>query len=310
MVNGSRVCFLWSLVALLFLTLSLSCSRGEVARKVSLTRTGEEPRQVASLEGEPLRVVVSAMVSPRETLDVYGEIIEYVGRKLNRPTELVLRKTYAEANELVRTGEVDMAFVCSQAYVEGNRDFGMELLVAPRVRGGIVYYAYLIVPVDSPVASLEQLRGKSFAFVDPMSNTGKLVVTYLLARRGEMPDSFFSRYFYTSGHSNSIKWVARKLADGASVDSLVWDYASQTDPVYTSQTRVIYRSPPYGIPPVIVSPRVSSQLKSQLRGVLLGMDEEAGGRQILRKVMIDEFTVVEDSAYESIREMLRYLGAW
>jgi len=242
MVNGTTCRLLVLLTTLASITLLLSCGRGETLRKVSLTKTGE----VAVLglsQREPLRVAVAAMISPRETLDVYGEIINYMGKKLNRPTQLVLRKTYAEANQLVQTGEVDLAFVCTQAYVEGKRDFGMELLVAPEVRGAPVYYSYIIVPADSLITNLEQLRGKSFAFVDPMSNTGKLVVTYMLAQRGETPDSYFSRYVYTYGHSNSIKWVARRLADGASVDSLVWDYASQTDPIYTEQTRIVPLAP-------------------------------------------------------------------
>lgn len=292
------------------LALLLACAQGQPARKVSLTSTGSGAPQAASAHGEPLRATVAAMISPRETLDVYGEIIEYVGRKLNRPTKLLLRKTYAEANELVRTAAVDLAFVCTQAYVEGRRDFDMELLVAPRVRGETVYYSYIIVPADSPLKALEELRGKSFAFVDPMSNTGKLVVTYMLAQRGETPDSFFANYVYTYGHSNSIKWVARRLADGASVDSLVWDYANATDPVYTRQTRIIYRSLPYGIPPLVVGPQTSPKLKGSLRDALLGMDEDPEGRRILQKVMIDEFTLIDDGAYDSVRHMLRYLGTW
>lgn len=297
-------------LAMVSLALLFSCRQGQPVRKISLAGTGSEAPQVASTQAAPLRVTVASMVSPRETLDAYAEIIDYVGRRLNRPTELVLRKTYAEANELVRTGAVDLAFVCTQAYVEGKRDFGMELLAAPRVGGEAVYYSYIIVPVDSPASNLEELRGKSFAFVDPLSNTGKLVVTHMLAQRGETPDSFFSRYVYTYSHSNSIKWVARRLAHGAAVDNLVWNYADQTDPVYTRQTRIIYRSPPYGIPPVVVNPRLDPQLKGQLREALLSMGKEAEGRRILGKVMIDEFTSIEDSAYNSVREMLRHLGVW
>jgi phosphonate transport system substrate-binding protein len=247
------------------------------------------------------------MISPRETLEVYGEIVDYIGQKLGRPTQLIQRRTYAEVNHLLETGEVDLAFVCTRPYVEGQRDFGMELLVAPKVQGDTVYYSYIIVPLDSPVGSLAQLRGKSFAFVDPMSNTGKLVPTYMLAKMGETPESFFSNYVFTYSHSNSIKWVARHLVDGAAVDSLVWDYAAATDPTFTSKTKIIDKSPPYGIPPVVVSPRIDPELKERLREIFLSMDEDERGREIIHKIMIEEFVIIDDKAYESVREMLQFV---
>ncbi len=60
--------------------------------------------------------------------------------------ELVLRRTYAEINDLVESGYVDVAFVCTSAYVAGHDKFGMELLVAPQVNGETTYYSLLIVP--------------------------------------------------------------------------------------------------------------------------------------------------------------------
>ena len=300
-----------SVAVLLLLTGVMASSCGEErGRPVSLYPM-EKASLVATAERnvEPLRIAVAGMISPRETLDVYGDIITYLGQKLSRPTQLVQRTTYADVNRLVQNGEVDLAFVCSQAYVEGHRDFGMELLVAPQVEGETIYYSYIIVPRDSPVFTFDQLRGGSFAFVDPLSNTGRLVPVYLMAQMDETPDSFFGSYVYTRSHSNSIKWVALKMVDGAAVDSLVWDYAAATDPTFTSKTRIVYTSPPYGIPPVVVGPELNPALKRRLRDILLTMHKDPEGQEIIHMLRIDRFVPLDDAAYDSIQEMLRFLQA-
>ena len=251
----------------------------------------------------PLRVAVAAIISPQGTVQSYASLLNYVGRKLNRTVELVQRQTYAEVNELVKSGEVDVAFVCTSAYVVGQRDFGMELLVAPQVNGETVYYSLLIVPAASPATSMADLRGKVFAFTDPLSLTGRVYPTSLVRSLDGAPETFFSRIFFTYSHDNAIKAVADKVADGANVDSLVYDSLVARDPTIGARTRVIDRSPAFGIPPVVVNPKLSPQLKESLRELFLQMDGDPDGQTILRSLSIDRFVEVSDRIYDSARAM-------
>lgn len=298
------------LVALVYLTVVLvGCSAEEPGVRVSLANVAKGEKHIPDRpEKGALKIAVAAMVTPRETLDIYRQILDYIGVRLGQPVELVQRKTYAEVNDLLRRRLIDAAFVCTQAYVEGNRDFGMDLVAAPVVRGRDTYHSYIIVQRESEIRELEDLRGKTFAFSDPMSNSGKLVPTYLLARMGETPDTFFSRYVFTYAHSNSIRSVAMGLVDGAAVDSLVWDYANEANPAQSSRTRVIYRSPPFGNPPVVVHPDLDPELKTRLMESILRMHQDDGGRAIMSRAMIDRFALVPDSAYDPIREMLAFVG--
>jgi phosphonate transport system substrate-binding protein len=122
-----------------------------------------------------LKIGVSAMISPKETLAVYHEIVDYVGEKLGKKTKLVQRATYAEMNDLVKNKGVVAAFVCSGPYVEGYEEFGMEIVVVPQMYNDTVYYSYIIVNKNSTIKRFKELRGKTFAFTDPKSNTGKVV---------------------------------------------------------------------------------------------------------------------------------------
>jgi phosphonate transport system substrate-binding protein len=282
------------------------CAKKEESKRIDLTKKEEIK---ITTEEKPLRIAVSAMISPKETLAYYKEILDYLGKKLKMPVELVQRETYAEVNDLMERREIEVGFVCAGPYLDGKRKFGMELLVAPVVHGETVYYSYLIVHKDSPLRNFEELRAKSFAFTDPNSNTGCLVPRYELAKIKETPDSFFGKYIFTKSHDNSIKAIAEEVVDAAAVDSLIWEYANAINPEFTSQTKIIKKLGPFGIPPVAVHPNCDPEMKEEIKQILLDMDKDEDGRRILGKIFIDKFIIIDDSQYDSVRQMQEWLEA-
>ncbi|MHC4696193.1 MAG: substrate-binding domain-containing protein [Planctomycetota bacterium] len=255
-----------------------------------------------------LRCAAGAMASPQTTRQQYGELLRVIADRVHRRALLAQRKTYAEINEMVERREVDVAFVCSSPYVAGKARFGMEILVVPVTYGRKVYYSYILAHRDDPLNSFDDLRGKVFAFTDPLSNTGCLVPKYMLAQRGETPQSFFAEFYYAYSHDNAIRAVAEGIADGAAVDSLIWDYLQETDSTYTARTKIVHKSPPYGIPPVVVHPDLDPDLKRELKQVFLTLHEDQEAQIILRTLRIDRFEESDDAAYDSIRKMRRMLG--
>jgi phosphonate transport system substrate-binding protein len=252
----------------------------------------------------PLRVAVAAVISPQGTVESYAALLNYLGEQLGRPVELIQRRTYLEINDLVQNGKVDMAFVCTSAYVDGHDQFGMELLAAPQVAGETVYYSLLIVPANSPAQSMADLQGKVFAFTDPISLSGRMYPTYVVQQLGHTPEDFFARTFFTYSHDEAIQSVANQLADGAAVDSLVYQFALARDPSLAEKTRVIHQSPAFGIPPVVVSPLTRPQFKADLQAILLQMDQDPAGKTALQAVGVEKFVLIEDSAYADVRNLL------
>lgn len=280
----------------------------------------QDPHQKISLEKrdavvakkkdeKAIRIAVGGMITPREGFAYYRQFLDYIGEKMDQPVEFVDREDYAEINKLVATGQVDVAFVCGGPYVDGKKEFDMELLAAPVAYGETVYYSYIIVNKKSPFQQLSDLRGKRFVFTDPLSNTGKLVPTYMLAKIKETPDSFFGKYSHIGSHDKAIQAVAEGVVDGAAVDSLIWEYADKTSPKFTSKTRIILKSPPYGIPPVVVPKGLDPGLKVRLRKIFLEAHTDPKGSVILKKMHIDRFVMIDDKAYDSIREMKTWLDS-
>jgi len=289
-----------SVCCILVLMVLMACAPSENRLTIHLSALKPLPAQAAS-EIMPLRVSVAAVISPRGTAESYRPLLEYLSAKLDRPVELVQRRTYGETNELVRTGAVDVAFVCTSAYITGHEDFGMTLLAAPEVNGLATYQSLLLVPAASTARTMADLRDKVFAFTDPISHTGRVYPTYLVERMGTTPDAFFSRTFFTYSHDDAIRAVASGLADGAAVDSLVYQFALERDPSLAVQVKVIHESPPFGIPPVVLSPDVRPQQRVVLSEILLGMRDDPAAKPALEALGIDGFVSIDDSAYDTAR---------
>lgn len=93
------------------------------------------------------------------------------------------------------------------------------------------------------------------------------------------------------------------MVDGAAVDSLVYEALARTNPALVARTRVIERLGPYGIPPVVVRPGIDPRLEAEVREALLGMADDPRGQDALAALEIDRFVIIEDTAYNPVRQM-------
>lgn len=259
-----------------------------------------------NIRAETINLGIGSMITPREGYTYYRRLADYLEKKLGQPVKIVDRGTYQEFNDLLASGGLDLAFVCGGPYVLGHEKFNLQLLVVPETPGGeTVYSSYLIVPQGSSATSLHDLRGRKFAFTDPQSHTGSMVPTYMLAERGETPEKFFSAVVYTYAHDKSIQAVASGVVDGAAVDSLIYDYLAVVNPELVDKVKIVSRSEPYGIPPVVVRPDLAETVQTRLRNVLLAMHHDPEGQNILAGMMIKRFVLSNDAAYDGIRRIER-----
>lgn len=262
--------------------------------------SAREPRAGA------LRFSVAAMQSPQDTFAAYSRLFERLEPKLDTRIDLVQRRTYQEVNELLATGQLDAAILCTGGYVElARRSPGaVEVVAVPVVHGETTYRSYLIVPTASPAHELADLSGKRFAFTDDLSLSGFGYPSHLLRKLGVDAGTFFGSVAFTHSHDRSIDAVANGVIDGAAVDSLIYDDIVRSSPEVRDATRVIHRSPPYGIAPVVVSTRLGPQRRAAIRDTLLHLHEDPEARAALRLVGFDRFAAPEPELYAGAAAML------
>ncbi|CAB3696548.1 ABC transporter substrate-binding protein [Achromobacter marplatensis] len=259
------------------------------------------PRNAAA--SAPLRLGTTAVFldDQLQLLDIWRADLQAA---LKQDIQFVQRRSYGEIVDLLLRGQIDAAWICGYPYVL-NAD-KLKLLVVPQYQGKPQYRSYLIVPKeDRSTAGIADLRERVFAYSDPLSNSGFLVPRTELLAEHQDPLRFFSKAFFTFAHSKVVEAVAAGLASGGAVDGYVWDSIASQHGARAAGTRVAWRSPEYGFPPVVVGEHVADDTALALRDALLQMHARSDGRLILKRLFLDRFVEGPDSLYDGIRGLVR-----
>ena len=232
---------------------------------------------------------------------------DYLQQNMKRPVEFVQRDSYRETMDLLQQRKLDFAWVCDYPYVLMGAQ--VKLLAVPVNQGKPIYRSYLIVPAkDTRTHSIEDLKGAVFAYADPLSNTGYLAPRFDIKQAGFDPATFFRRTFFTWSHRKAINAVASGLAQGAAVDSYVWESLAKVSPALTAKTRVVKQSEAFGFPPFVANRSVSQADFDLMRAALLDMSKNPAGKALLAKLNLDGFVVGSPDLYKSVANMAVTVG--
>ena len=229
----------------------------------------------------------------------------YLIKRLGKEVEFVRRDSYRETMDLIRLNQLDFAWICDYPYLELKDS--VRLLVVPLYKGRPAYRSYLIVNAgDREILGYSDLRGKIFAYADPYSNTGYLAPRYEIRMLGGDPSHFFRKTFFTWSHRKVIEAVAVGLADAGAVDSYVWDSLQRVEPALTGKTRIVWRSPEHGFPPLVAQAAiVGDDDFKNLQDILLAMSSDPEGKEILATLGLDGFSIQKPELYDSVAKMIR-----
>lgn len=253
--------------------------------------------------GAPLRFALTPVLLTSDLL-MLEELKRYLSRAIDRPVNLVTRRTYQEITALLVTRQVDAAWICGYPFV-AFRD-QLALVAVPIWKGRPLYQSYLIVGSDLKAETLADLAGTVHAFSDPDSNSGFLVTCAALAEMGTSPAKFFRQFFYTYGHRNVVRAVSSGLASCGSVDGYVYDVLAETEPDLVARTRVIRRSEPLGFPPIAcASSDAGSADIARLREALVNMAADPDGRRVLGMLRLDGFSVEKPELFDGIAAKMK-----
>src|SRR3989338_7218215 len=143
-----------------------------------------------------------------EMLRSYEPVKEYLSEKLGIPVEIQVTSDYTAAIEAMRGKHIDMAWFGPFSYIIAANVAGAEAIVVGvrRADNRSDYRSIIVAREGSGITSLKDLKGKSFAFVDPASTSGNLIPRKMLLENNIDPDKDFSRTFFAGTH-NSVEYA-------------------------------------------------------------------------------------------------------
>lgn len=244
------------------------------------------------------KLAVASMMSPVANINAYKPFAKYLRTVLHMKVDIVQKRTYLAVNNLLINNKIDLAFICTGAYVYGGLKNKVKIIAVPVIDGKKTYRAYIIAHEPSKIKSIKDLKGKVFAFTEPLSNTGYEYPMRFFKNNGINPKTYFKRVMFTYNHTDSIKAVAAGIAAGASVDSIVYSYTYNELEDVRLHTKIILKSPRFPIPPIVMPDGVNKKLRDKVKKILLNMSKNPKGKLILKKLNIDGFARPDMSRYK------------
>src|SRR3989338_7022496 len=271
--------------------------------------TSKTTKETKTEEIKILRMGLIPADDAEEMLRDYEPVRSYLSKSLGIPVEIKVTSDYTAAIEAMRGKHIDMAWFGPFSYIIAANVAGAEAIVVGvrRADNRSDYRSIIVAREGSGITSLKDLKGKSFAFVDPASTSGNLIPRKMLLENNIDPDKDFSRTFFAGTH-NSVEYaIANKKVDAGADSDNSFERMVAAGEIDPKVNIVIFKSDPIPGSPIAVRKDLPAAFRKKIQDALANMDE-----QTILKVdgwgNIARYDKVTDSKYDIIRETAKALG--
>lgn len=258
----------------------------------------------ASATDKPLvRFGVIPRYNPVVMYKRYQPIMDYLTQNTPYHFELKISRDYPEAVRYLRDGVTQISSLGDVTFIEASTLYGAIPILKPLNQEGIPYYrSAIIVPYNSPLTSLHDLKGKTVVFGSPHSTSGNLVPRYLLWDNGVRLQELAS--FSNLKHHDAVaKAILKGQYDaGAVKDIIAKKYMSYG-------LRVLAYSDPLPSVPFVVRKEAPPDFIKSVKQALLKLDRNNPEHKKIMSTWDDEFKYgfaeANSNDYRKIFRMMR-----
>jgi len=265
----------------------------------------------AALAADGLHLVLTPSQKPTDLLATGEEFGKVLARLTGMPVRVTVASDYAAVIEALRNRTADLAFVHPGGYVLASRE-AKAVIVAKNVwHGKSSFTSRIYVRKESGLKALEDLRGKTMAFIDPASSSGYIYPMVLLIQRGFVkdrdPKTFFREVVFAGAHDAGMRALLNGHVDAlASFDLAREQYIA--DPAERERITFVAETPE--IPEAGIAARggLDPATFAKVREALLQIRAPAYAALLKRLYEIDGFAPADDREYDPVRAAIELLG--
>lgn len=165
----------------------------------------------------PLKFGVGLFQPDREKNDAtYRPLADYLAKRLGREVRLYTVDTWEGLAKSLASGETDLSLMGPWGYVLANHEAGAQVVSTILYEGKPEYFAIMVTHPKSGIRSVDDLKGRSFAFGDKGSTSGYLIPLHFLMTRGiPDPEKYFSKVLHTKHQAIELQVTRGELDAGA-----------------------------------------------------------------------------------------------
>jgi phosphonate transport system substrate-binding protein len=266
------------------------------------------------LDGPPIRIGYMNCNSETETMQRFRPLTAYLEQQLGRRFEAVPVDTQ-DFESRFAAGDFSFTHGNSLLYVIMRENHDLQL-IATEKRGqfGSRTAGSIIVRRDSPIQSLEDLKGKRMLFGPQLAPTGFMAQYDLMLSAGFDPDLELDYYAIPGGaykHEKVIYGVYFGDYDAATAPVLDLEVMTRMGKITADDFRVLAQSETIPYCTFGAAKNVDSELVRKFRKALLDLTPESTVKidgqnlKVLDAAWIDGFEQLLDKDYDPIRGMAK-----
>ena len=254
--------------------------------------------------GRTLLLGVHPYLSYGELQNRFLPLAHYLSKSLGMTVRVRVGRNYAEHVDEIGNDRIDIAYFGPISYVHMVEKYGSKPLLARLERNGkAALVGHIVVPDNSPLRHVTELRGKAFAFGDPESTMSTVVPQAVLAAAG-ITLGDLSHYANYRGHSNVALAVLSGQMDAGAIKSEVYEDFSELG------LRSLARMPEVSKHLFVARGDMPPLLVEKIRMLLLGIADDPEGMLALKALHRDAtgLVPVSDRDYDPLRKLLTMTG--
>ncbi|EKM96577.1 phosphonate ABC transporter periplasmic phosphonate-binding protein [Stutzerimonas degradans] len=256
---------------------------------------------------ETLRVSAIPDEAPTELIRKFKPLGEYLEKELGMPVKFTPVSDYAAVVEALASDRLDMAWLGGFTFVQTRLKTGNAIPLVQREQDE--QFTSKFITADPAIKSLQDLKGKTFAFGSVSSTSGSLMPRYFMLKDGIEPEQFFSRIAYSGAHDATAAWVEAGKADAGVLNASVWDKLVAAGKVNTDKVRVFATTPTYYDYNWTVRGTLDPALAEKIKAAFLALDPaNPEHKAILDLQAASRFIATKPENYEGIEQAARAAG--
>lgn len=233
------------------------------------------------------------------------QVLDDLQAKIGMPVVPFVATDYNGIIEALRSGKLDVAYLGPFSYVLATSVADVEAfsVAVTKKTGQSAYKSVILARKDSGIHSLADLKGHTFAFVDPSSASGHLFPKAGLEQAGFAPDTLFKRVIFSGSHDASILAVENKKVDAAAVADRIFASAVAKGVVKQDDFEIVWSSKPIPESPMVWRKALDPELKKKVADALASIKDVPWGDQ----GVLNGFQPTTDASYDVVRETAKVL---
>ncbi|MGP4040099.1 phosphate/phosphite/phosphonate ABC transporter substrate-binding protein [Gracilibacillus sp. D59] len=236
---------------------------------------------------------------------------EDLSAELGIEIEFFESQDYTMMIEAMRAEKVDLTNFGPFGYIiAAERSGAVPIAIMGQSEESAFYTSAIVVPADSDIESLEELKGTSFLFVDPASTSGNLFPRALLldelGLENEDLEGFFGSVAYSGGHDKSLLALANGDADAAAVAPMTIDMFAKSGMINKDDYKVIATTDPIPSAPLTYREGLPEDLVEKIKEFALHYHEQ--NPEYFELQGANAYYPVDDSDYDAIRDVAERLN--